>query len=173
MSNQRMLFAGGFALCAAMMAAALWLEYVEGLEPCPLCMLQRVSVVVLGVVMLIGALHDPATTGRRMYGAMITLVAAAGAAVAGRHTWLQSLPPDAVPECGPSLVHLLKAFPPVQALEMILRGSGECAEVQWTFLSLSIPLWTLILFVAFIVFGLWLSVTRAAPPSGLIGMSGR
>ena len=160
-SLQRILLAGGFALCAALMAAALWLQHVDGLEPCPLCILQRGAVVALGVVMLAGAIHDPATVGRRIYGIVIAIVAIAGAAVAGRHVWLQSLPPGKAPECGPGLEYMLGAFPLTEVIEMVLRGSGECAEVQWTFLLLSIPQWTLVVFVAFAVFGLWLAATRA------------
>ena len=163
MSLQRILLAGGFAVCVALMAAALWLQHVEGLEPCPLCVVQRGAVIVLGVVLLAGAIHDPATVGRRVYGVMITVAAIAGAAVAGRHVWLQSLPPGEAPECGPGLDYMLGAFPLTQVIEMVLRGSGECAEVQWTFLSLSIPEWTLLMFVAFALFGLWLIATRAAP----------
>ena len=163
MSLQRILLAGGFAVCVALMAAALWLQHVEGLEPCPLCVVQRGAVIVLGVVLLAGAIHDPATVGRRVYGVMITVAAIAGAAVAGRHVWLQSLPPGEAPECGPGLDYMLGAFPLTQVIEMVLRGSGECAEVQWTFLSLSIPEWTLLMFVAFTLFGLWLIATRAAP----------
>ena len=164
MSLQRMLLASGFALCVALMAAALWLQHVEGLEPCPLCVLQRGAVIVLGVVMLAGAVHDPGATGRRVYGVMITMAAAAGAAVAGRHVWLQSLPPGEAPECGPGLEYMLGAFPLTQVIEMVLRGSGECAEVLWTFLSLSIPEWTLLVFVAFALFGLALIAVRAPGP---------
>ena len=161
MSLQRKLFASGFALCVALMAAALWLQHVEGLEPCPLCIFQRGFVIALGALMLSGALHDPATVGRRAYGAAIAIAAGAGTAVAGRHVWLQHLPPGAAPECGPGLDYMLEEFPLTEALGMILGGSGECAEVQWTFLSFSIPEWTLALFVAFTVVGLWLGVTRA------------
>ena len=164
MSIQRVLLAGGCALCAALMAAALWLQHVGGLEPCPLCVLQRAVVIVLGVVMLAGAVHDPGTIGRRVYGAMIAIAALAGAGVAGRHVWLQSLPPGQAPECGPGLEYMLGAFPLTQVIEMVLRGSGECAEVQWTFLFLSIPEWTLIAFIAFALFGLWLIATRADRP---------
>ena len=161
MSLQRKLLAIGFASCVALMAAALWLQHVDGLEPCPLCILQRGAVIVLGVLMLAGAIHDPGLAARRVYGMLIAVVAVAGAAVAGRHVWLQSLPPGEAPECGPGLEYMLGAFPLTQVLEMVLRGSGECAEVQWTFLSLSIPEWTLLLFIAFAVFGLWLLATRA------------
>ena len=161
MSLQRKLLAIGFASCVALMAAALWLQHVDGLEPCPLCILQRGAVIALGVLMLVGAIHDPGLAARRVYGMLIAVVAVAGAAVAGRHVWLQSLPPGEAPECGPGLEYMLDAFPLTQVLGMVLRGSGECAEVQWTFLSLSIPEWTLLLFVFFAVFGLWLLVTRA------------
>ena len=165
MSLQRFLLTSGFALCVALMGAALWLQHVDGLEPCPLCILQRGAVIALGVLMLAGAIHDPATLGRRIYGMMITIAATAGAAVAGRHVWLQSLPPGQAPECGPGLEYMLGAFPLTEVIEMVLRGSGECAEVQWTFLSLSIPQWTLLTFIAFAVFGLWLMATRAADRS--------
>ena len=101
MSLQRLMLAGGSGTCGALMAAALWLQHVQGLEPCPLCILQRGAVIVLGVVLLAGAIHDPATVGRRVYGVLIAIAAAAGAAVAGRHVWLQSLPPGEAPECGP------------------------------------------------------------------------
>ena len=161
MSIQRKLLASGFVSCVALTAAALWLQHVEGLEPCPLCILQRGAVIVLGVLMLAGAVHEPATAGCRVYGVMIVIVAVAGAAVAGRHVWLQSLPPGEAPECGPGLEYMLGAFPLTEVVDMVLRGSGEGAEVQWTFLALSIPQWTLVLFVAFTVFGLWLGATRA------------
>ena len=162
MSIQRVLLAGGFAACVALMATALWLQHVEGLEPCPLCVLQRGAVIALGVVMLAGAIHDPGTAGRRVYGVLITVAAIAGAGVAGRHVWLQSLPPGQAPECGPGLEYMLGAFPLTDVIGMVLRGSGECAEVQWTFLALSIPEWTLLMFAAFALFGLALIAIRSA-----------
>jgi len=173
MSLQRMLLASGFAICVALTAAALWLQHVEGLEPCPLCIFQRGFVVALGVLTFAGALHDPATAGRRAYGVAIAIAAGAGTAVAGRHVWLQHLPPGEVPECGPGLEYMLEAFPLTEALGMILSGSGECAEVQWTFLFLSIPQWTLLAFIAFTAFGLWLAATRAGDRSpARAGVSG-
>ena len=162
MSLQRLLLAGGFVACVALMATALWLEHVEGLEPCPLCVLQRGAVIVLGVLMLAGAIHDPGTLGRRVYGVTVAIAAIAGAAVAGRHVWLQSLPPGEAPECGPGLEYMLGAFPLTEVIGMVLSGSGECAEVQWTFLALSIPEWTLLMFAAFALFGLALIAIRSA-----------
>ena len=158
--SQRALFAAGTVLCAGLMAAALYLQHVLRLDPCPLCIFQRIFVIALGAVMLVAAIHDPRGTGRRVYGALVTLLAALGVAVAGRHVWLQHLPADQVPECGPGLEYMLDAFPLGEALSMVFRGSGECAEVQWTFLSLSIPEWTLLIFLGLTAFGIWVLATR-------------
>ncbi len=162
MFSQRSLFACAFLSCAALVAAALYFQHVMGLEPCPLCIIQRVIVIALGVVMLAGAVHDPRRSGRRVYGALTVLVAGSGVAVAGRHVWLQSLPPERVPECGPGLEYLLDNFPLRDALKTVFEGSGECAEVQWTFLGLTIPGWTLVVFCAMVLFGLYLGLTRPA-----------
>ena len=165
MFSQRRLFSYGFAGCVALTAIALYFQYVMGLEPCPLCILQRVFVIGLGLVMLAGACHDPKGVGRRIYGGVITLIGVFGVGVAGRHVWLQNLPPDQVPECGPGLDYLLSVFPLREALEIIFKGSGECAQVQWTFLRLTIPGWTLVIFVALTGFGGYLLVTRRRPPA--------
>lgn len=158
--TKRTVFASGFALCAALLAYALYLQHGLGLEPCPLCILQRVVVAALGVVLLAGALHNPRAWGGRLYGLIITALAGTGAAIAGRHVWLQSLPPERVPACGPDLDYLLQAFPWTKALEMVLKGSGECAKVDWTFLGLGIPAWTLIFFCGFAALGVWLLFWR-------------
>ena len=163
MFTQRLLFVYGFALCVVLMATALYFQLVLGLEPCPLCVFQRMFVIALGVVMLVGAIHDPGPRGfgRRVYGALVVAIGVLGVVVAGRHVWLQHLPADEVPQCGPGLEYMLSAFPMLEALEMVFRGSGECAEVQWTFLGLTIPGWTLLVFVGLTVFGLYLAFTKA------------
>lgn len=161
--TDRTLFASGFALCAALLAIALYFQYGLGLEPCPLCIVQRVVVTAIGVVLLAGTLHHSIAeprTGRRVYGLIISVLAGTGIAVAGRHVWLQSLPPERVPACGPDLSYLLQAFPWTKVLELVLKGSGECAKVDWTFLGLSIPAWTLIFFCGFALFGAWLLFSR-------------
>lgn len=147
----RSLNALGAAACGGLMAYALYAQHVLGLSPCPLCIFQRVAVIALGVVFAVAALHPARGTVRRLYGVVIALVAAAGAGVAGRHLWLQSLPPDQVPACGPGLDFILGAFPLQEALQMVLSGSGECAEVDWQFLGLAMPGWVL---VALVVLGL-------------------
>jgi disulfide bond formation protein DsbB len=161
-SSQRMFFICGVLLCSALMLTALVLQHSLNLEPCPLCIFQRVFVIALGVLMLIGAVHDPRDLGRKAYGTLILLVAIAGVGVAGRHVWLQHLPADQVPECGPGLQYMLEAFPLNETLSLVFRGSGECAEVQWTFVGLSIPEWTLIIFLGICAFGVFLLSTRDA-----------
>jgi len=104
--------------------------------------------------------------GRKVYGALVLVLGVLGVAVAGRHVWLQHLPADQVPECGPGLEYMLDAFPLSETLSMVFRGSGECAEVQWTFLGASIPEWTLINFVGFAAFGVYLLVTRRPTTGG-------
>ena len=163
MPNLRTLYALGFIMCVVMMGAALfYFQRFLGLEPCPLCILQRVVVISLGVVLLMAAIHGPSGWGNRVYGGLIMLIAGSGAAVAGRHVWLQSLPADQVPECGPTLDYILQVFPLSEALQLVLRGSGECAKVEWQLLGLSIPGWTLIAFSGFILFGLVLVLRRSS-----------
>lgn len=149
----------GFLACVGLMAYALYAQHGLGLNPCPLCILQRMAVIGVGVVFLIAGVHAPAAIGRWVYGGLAFLVAAIGAGVAGRHVWLQSLPPDQVPACGPGFDYMIDAFPLSKALSMIFTGSGECAEVDWQFLGLSMPWWTLI---AFIGLGTWALLAAAA-----------
>ena len=155
MLKPRTLYALGFVMCVVMMGTAIfYFQRFLGLEPCPLCILQRFVVISLGMVLLVATIHGPGGWGNRVYGGLIMLLAGSGAAVAGRHVWLQSLPADQVPECGPGLDYILEVFPLSEALKLVLHGSGECAKVEWQFLGLSIPGWTLIAFSGFILFGL-------------------
>jgi len=133
----------GAMLCIALVAAALYFQHAAGLEPCPLCILQRIAFIAIAVILLAAAAHNPRNRGRRAYAAVTGAVAALGALVAARHVWLQSLPAERVPECGPGLGYLLDAFPLQHALALVLRGSGECAEVQWQLAGLSMPAWSL------------------------------
>lgn len=164
-SRQRLLFLGVFLVCVVLMAAALTMQYALKLEPCPLCIFQRVFVLALGGVALVAAIHDPARIGTRVYGGLIVALGGLGIAVAGRHVWLQNLPADQVPECGPGLDYLLDAFPLTEALSIVFRGSGECADVQWVFLGLTIPGWTLVTFIAFTIVGVVLVFTRLGIPA--------
>ena len=158
--SQRVLFVYGVVLCVGLMLMALVLQHSLNLEPCPLCIFQRIFVIGLGLLMLVAAIHDPQHVGRKIYGVIMLLIAVAGVAVAGRHVWLQHLPADQVPECGPGLEYMLDAFPLSETLALVFKGSGECAEVQWTFVGLSIPEWTLIIFVGLCAFAIYLLLTR-------------
>jgi disulfide bond formation protein DsbB len=151
-------YLAGFLACAGLIAFALYLQYVKGEDPCPLCMVQRIAFIALGVVFLAAAVHNPRRMAAAIYGSLLVLLAGAGAVVAGRHVWLQSLPSNMVPECGPGLDFILERFPLRKAFDMVLRGSGECAQKGWTFLGLTIAGWSLAWFVVFGVLALGLTV---------------
>ena len=151
--NARIWFFFGALACAAMLAIAAWFQFVQNLEPCPLCISQRVIVLAVGLIMLTAAVHNPAKTGIRVYSISAFAVSLLGAFVSGRHVWLQHLPPDQVPECGPGLAYVFKHFPLTKTLKLLLSGTGECAEVLWTFLGLSIPGWTLVAFLLLALLG--------------------
>ena len=150
----------GFVAAGLLLAYAYYAQFVQGLEPCPLCIFQRFGMIGVGMLFLVAAIHHPSSLGARVYGALIAISAVAGGAVSARHVWLQHLPPDKVPECGPGLEYLLDVFPLTEALRMIFTGSGECADIDWSFLGLSMPAWVLSCFVVLGGFGLlrnWLS----------------
>jgi disulfide bond formation protein DsbB len=147
MLSSRRLFLLGFLLCAAMLGIAGYFQLIDNLEPCPLCILQRVSTLSVGSVLLLAVLHNPKNIGIRIYGFVAGLLALLGASISARHLWLQSLPEDQVPSCGPGLSFMLDNFPLGDTLNMVLRGSGECAEVLWRFIGISIPGWTLLAFI--------------------------
>jgi disulfide bond formation protein DsbB len=142
----RQIFGAGFLACAGGMAFVLYLQHYEGLEPCPMCVFQRVAMVAAGLVFLAGALHAPRGRGRWAYAVLATLPAGAGAGIAGRHVWLQGLPPDQVPACGPTLQYLMDMLPFTEVVTTILRGDGNCAVIDWSLLGLSLPGWALVAF---------------------------
>ncbi len=131
----------GAAVCASLMGYALFVQHGLGLVPCPLCILQRIAVIVTGLIFLGAAVHNPGSTGVRVYALLVLAATGLGAVVAGRHIWLQALPPDEVPACGPGLDYMLEFFPLTEALQMVFEGSGECAKIDWMFLGLSMPAW--------------------------------
>lgn len=135
--------------CAGMVSYALYVQHFDFIDPCPLCVLQRIAYMWIGAVSLLAAIHNPGVTGRWIYGAGVILGGGAGLAVAGRHLWLQSLPADQVPDCGMGLNYMLDTMPFTDVLKEVFYGSGECAEVHWTFLGLSMPGWTFLWYLAF------------------------
>lgn len=153
---------GLFLAALVAMAFALYLEHGIGLTPCPLCIFQRLAMIALGLVALVAFLHGPGRTGVRVYAGLTALAAVAGVAVAGRHVWLQHLPPDQVPACGPDLSYMLEVFPLRDVLSMVLTGSGECAKIDWTLLNISLPGWTLAVFLGLLAVAVWQLVRRDA-----------
>lgn len=147
----------GFAVCAALISFALYTQLHDGLNPCPLCIFQRVAYAAVGVVLLIAALHAPRTQGWKwLYGVLALIAAGIGITIAGRHVWLQHLPADQVPSCGPGLNYLMEAMPVTNVIRTVLTGSGECAAVDWRLLGLSMPEWSLIWFL---LLAAWVAMT--------------
>lgn len=151
---RRLIFLLAFVVPAVLLAVAFYMEYVMGLEPCPLCWLQRFAFMAVGLVGLIALLHNPGNVMGRVYGLLLAVFAGIGVGLAGRQLWLQSLPPDQVPACGPSVEYMLEVFPLMDVLMTAMRGTGDCAVVSWRFLGLSIPGWTAVFFVLIILAGL-------------------
>jgi disulfide bond formation protein DsbB len=151
-----------FAACAGLMAYALYAEHRLLLAPCPLCIFQRVAVIVLGIVFLAAAVFTARGAGRIVYAGLIGLIAALGAGIAGRHVWLQSLPADQVPACGPGLDYIIDSFPLSEALRLVFSGSGECAAADWHFLGLSMPAWVLISIAILGALGVWNNLRNPA-----------
>ncbi len=150
--SPRPLFLLAFIGCVLLMAAALYLEHVVGLAPCPLCVVQRICVIGFALFCLLAALHGPGRTGQRVYAALGLLMAGAGAGTAARQVWLQTIPADQLPACLPSLEYMMDALPFQEIIRVVLHGSADCAEVGWTLLGMSIPEWSLLAFVCMILF---------------------
>lgn len=160
LTGRRFPYLLGALFCAGLIAFALYLQFQQGEDPCPLCIFQRVAVIASGVVFLLAALHGPGPTGTRVYAVLLLITNGVGGAIASRHVWIQHLPKDQVPECGPGLSYLLDTFPLAAVVRKVLSGSGECATVGWTLLGMSIPEWTLLSFIAMALWGLWLARKR-------------
>ena len=151
MISTRIFFLIIFLCCVSLIIFGLYLEHIQGLDPCPLCVFQRIAYILIGLIALIGATHNPKDLFLVIYKFLIIITAITGALIAGRQVWLQHLPPELVPECGPGLDYMLNVFPLSDAIKMILSGSGECAEVQWRFIGFSIAEWSLIMFIGITV----------------------
>ena len=154
-SNQNM-FLGVFITCASLLASAYYFEYVLFLDPCPLCIMQRIAVLMVGLVGLSGFLLAKSERAQKVHAFLMSLSALFGIGVAGRHVWIQSLPADQIPTCGPSLEYMVDTLPWAEVLTVMLRGNGNCADAQWAFMGLSMPLWVLLWFIGFAGLAGWL-----------------
>ncbi len=165
--SPRVIYLGMFLACAGLIGFALYLQHARGLEPCPMCILQRYAFILVGVIALLAAIHDPGLTGRRIYSALLGLAAAIGGGMAIRHVYLEHNPPQ-IFDCGADLGFMLEAFPLTQALPMMFRGTGDCTKVPWTFLGLSIAEWSLICFIGLLITAIAAAMIKrraSAPPN--------
>ena len=145
--NSRIWFFLGFLGCASLLAMGAFFQFVQGLNPCPLCISQRLAILATGIVFLIAAIHNPQQKGTTRYAIAGAITALMGASISTRHVWLQHLPPEEVPECGPGLEYMFQNFPLFETLKFMLSGTGDCAKVDWTMFGFSMPAWTLLAFL--------------------------
>lgn len=150
----RSLFLIAFLGCLALMGGALYLEHVVGLNPCPMCIVQRIFVVLFALACLIAAIHGPARRGRQVYALLALLFAIGGAGTAARQVWLQSVPADQLAACLPSLEFMMEALPLQEIVRLVFHGTADCAEVTWTLFGMSVPEWSLLAFAGMILFSL-------------------
>ncbi len=139
---------------ASMLFAIYYLEGVLYLDPCPLCLIDRGILIAIAAICLLALVHNSQGIMRWIYTGLTSLFCALGIAVASRHIWLQGLPPDQVPECGPDLAYMMQVFPLSDVIKRVFTGSGQCAEISWTFLGLTIPQQTLLLFIVLLIMSL-------------------
>jgi len=140
-----------FFICHELLITAFYFEIYLGLEPCPLCMVSRAVVFLLGVSFLLAALHNPSGFTRKIYHGLFSVISLLGIIVSTQHVYLQSLPADEVPSCGPNLNYMLDTLPLSEVLKKLMEGSGSCAESSWSFMSMSMPAWMLVIFSGFLL----------------------
>lgn len=145
--NSHIWFLMGFASCFFMLVIGLYFQFVRELEPCPLCISQRIAILLTGLVFLTAAIHSPRSHALTAYSIAGAITALTGAGISTRHVWLQNLPADQAPECGPGLEYIFENFPLSETIKLMLNGTGECANILWTFSGISIPGWTLVAFL--------------------------
>jgi disulfide bond formation protein DsbB len=167
MTRGRFFYAAPALACAGLLGYGYFLQYFDSQDPCPLCLVQRGFYYLVLFTFLAAAIHFPAKLGKAVYSFLAAAFALGGFGVAARQVWLQHLPKDQVPACGPDLFFMMENFPLSRTLEKLFMGSGQCAEVTWRFLGLSIAEWSLAWFAALAAYALWIafSARPARPPA--------
>jgi disulfide bond formation protein DsbB len=155
----RLVYLAIFLACTGLIAFALYMQHALGLEPCPMCILQRYAFIVVGFIALGAAIQDPAAIGRRIYSALLVAMTALGGGIAVRHVYLEHNPPKLF-DCGADFGFMLESFPLTQALPMIFRGTGDCTKVPWRFLGLSVAEWSLICFALLLIAAIYAGLLK-------------
>ena len=150
----------GFVVSFGVVGLALYLQQQHNLEPCPLCIFQRIAFMVLGLMFLLAALHYPSSRGRKIYGFFQFVAAVVGAGIAARHVWIQSNPDEVMTECGAGMGYMFDNFPLSHALSWVFKGTGECSTIDWTFFGVTIPQLSLIAFVLLALYALALAARK-------------
>jgi len=154
--SKRTEFFLGFLACFSMLAVGAYFQFVENMAPCPLCISQRIAILATGIILLTASIHNPSSTkGIRYYAFSGATTALIGSGISARHVWLQNLPPEEVPECSPGLSYIFENFPLTETINLMLNGTGECADVLWTLFGISIPGWTFVAFIALAILSLF------------------
>jgi disulfide bond formation protein DsbB len=160
------LFAGrsgyflGFIASFGLVAYGLYIQQQYNLEPCPLCIFQRITYMVIGVLFLIAALHNPGNLGRKVYGLLQFITALTGAGIALRHMWIQANPDKVMAECGAGFDYIFETFPLKRALDLVFKGTGECSAIDWTMFGLTIPQLSLVAFIGLAIYTVYLSTLK-------------
>jgi protein dithiol:quinone oxidoreductase len=160
------LFAGrsgyflGFIASFGLVVYALYIQQQYNLEPCPLCIFQRITYMVIGVLFLVAALHNPGNLGRKVYGLLQFITALTGAGIALRHMWIQANPDKVMAECGAGFDYIFETFPLKRALDLVFKGTGECSAIDWTMFGLTIPQLSLVAFIGLAIYTVYLSTLK-------------
>ena len=149
--DNRSINLASFGICLfSLILAKYYFEEFLGLEPCYLCITQRVFLLLAGIIFLISTIHNPKNLFKKVYSYVAIFFCSAGAYFSTKQLYLQSLPEDQVPQCGPPVEYLLETFSGFEVISMLVQGDGNCAKVQWEFLFISMPGWVLVIFLALI-----------------------
>lgn len=150
----RALFALAALTCGLIIAFAFYLQYVEEMEPCPLCWFQRLAILLVGIAFALAAWLGTTRTRALLWAGIVSVIAAGGMGIAGRHIWIQNLPPDQVPACGQSVIYMLENMPFLDVLTKALKGTGECAKRD-LWLGFTLPSWVMFFLVVCVVWAWW------------------
>lgn len=150
----------GFIASFGLVGLALLIQQRYNIEPCPLCISQRIAFIALGVAFLLAALHNPAGKWRYAHAALQVAVALVGSGIAWRHTWIQAHPEAVTEECGAGFDFMVENFPANQTIKLIFNGSGECAKIDWTLFGMTIPQLSLVAFIGLMAYAIFLAVKK-------------